>query len=86
VQLKDKNNFVIATARNTASNGLKELKSKHDDSQLALIDLDLSKQETIHAAAEKAAKLLPNGLDYLISNAGVGLTGLSSFDDMYVLS
>jgi hypothetical protein len=36
----------------------------------------------VTAAAASAAKLLPNGLDNLISNAGVAFTELVSFEEV----
>lgn len=84
MQLKDKNNTVIATARDTAaSSGLQDLKAKDEDGRLILIDLDVSKLDSIRAAAEKTTQLLPNGLDNLISNAGVSSNGLNTFEEMY---
>ncbi|KAJ4854926.1 short chain dehydrogenase domain-containing protein [Trichoderma breve] len=69
--LKGKDNVVIATARNTAaSTGLQELKGKHRDGQLHLIDLDVTNIESIQRAAQETSRLLPGGLDNLISNAG----------------
>jgi NAD(P)-dependent dehydrogenase (short-subunit alcohol dehydrogenase family) len=70
-QLKDKNNVVIATARDTAGSlGFQELKAKHLDGRLHLLDMDVAKPNSIHTAGEAASKLLPGGLDHLISNAG----------------
>ncbi|KAI5462016.1 putative short-chain dehydrogenases/reductase [Mariannaea sp. PMI_226] len=81
--LQNKDNVVVATARSTASSsGLQELKAKHADGRLILIDLDVSKPESIAAAAEKASEALPNGLDNLVSNAGVNEGGLKSFEDL----
>ncbi len=48
-----------------------------------LVDLDVSKPESIRAAAEQVDKLLPAGLDNLVSNAGVSYNALKTFDDMY---
>ncbi|KAK0761329.1 hypothetical protein N5P37_006278 [Trichoderma harzianum] len=83
--LKGKNNVVIATARNTAaSTGLQELKGKHGDGQLHLIDLDVTNIESIQRAAQETSRLLPGGLDNLISNAGVNPNPLTSFEDIDV--
>ncbi|KAH7121581.1 putative short-chain dehydrogenase [Dactylonectria macrodidyma] len=83
--LKDPSNIVVATARDTAgSSGLHELKANHRDDRLLLIDLDVSKQDSIRAAAEQTARLLPGGLDHLISNAGVAMTGVTA--DLEALS
>ncbi|KAF7556989.1 hypothetical protein G7Z17_g1069 [Cylindrodendrum hubeiense] len=81
--LKDPSNTVVATARNTAgSAGLKELKAQDKDGRLLLVDLDVSKQESIRAAAEKTAQLLPGGLDHLVSSAGVSSTGVQTFEEV----
>lgn len=83
-QLKNKDNIVIATARNTTdSSGLQELKSQTDSGRLFLIDLDVSKLESVRAAAAKTAQLLPGGLDNLVSNAGVSYNGMKTFEELY---
>ncbi|KAF7563370.1 hypothetical protein G7046_g708 [Stylonectria norvegica] len=83
--LKDKSNTVVATARNTASSsGLQELKASANGAQLLLVDLDVTKPESIKAAAAKTAELLPNGLDNLISNAGVSFNALKTFEELDV--
>jgi hypothetical protein len=84
-QLKDKNNVVIATARDTAgSSGLQELKAEHSDGRLHLLNMDVTKPNSIHAAGEAASKLLPGGLDHLISNAGVSYDLLAMLENLYV--
>ncbi|EOO03022.1 hypothetical protein UCRPA7_1462 [Phaeoacremonium minimum UCRPA7] len=81
--LKDNNNTVVATARNTAgSSGLQELKAQDKDGRLLLIDLDVTKPESISAAVKKTAELLPSGLDNLISNAGVSYNALKNFEEL----
>ncbi|KAK7948586.1 uncharacterized protein PG986_009472 [Apiospora aurea] len=81
--LKDPGNVVIATARDpTKSAGLQELKKKHGGAQLHFVSLDVTKSDSVHDAAEATQKLLPDGLDYLISNAGVNYSPLKSLDEM----
>ncbi|CAM1504990.1 Fc.00g106270.m01.CDS01 [Cosmosporella sp. VM-42] len=81
--LKNKDNTVVATARNTAgSAGLQDLKAQDKDGRLFLVDLDVSKPESIHAAAQKTAQLLPNGLDHLVSSAGVASDALKTFEEL----
>ncbi|TVY14568.1 putative oxidoreductase [Lachnellula arida] len=83
--LKKKDNTVIATARNTASSpGLQNLKQQHPDGRLILLDLDVMSADSIKAAAEATDKLLPGGLDNLISNAGVNYNGLKAFDELII--
>lgn len=60
---------------------MQDLNAKHTDGRLHLIDLDVTKPESVHHAAEVASKLLPGGLDYLISNAGVNPQPLASFEN-----
>jgi NAD(P)-dependent dehydrogenase (short-subunit alcohol dehydrogenase family) len=84
LQLKNPDNVVVATARDTAgSSGLKELKAQDNKGKLLLVDLDVSKVESVQAAAKKVAQLLPEGLDNLISNAGVNYNGLKTFEELY---
>lgn len=76
---------MVATARNTeGSSGLQDLKAQDQDGRLLLVDLDVTKPESITAAAKKTAELLPGGLDNLISNAGVSENALKSFEELYV--
>lgn len=86
-QLKDKNNVVFATARDTAgSSGLPELKAKHLDGRRYLLDMDVTKLNSIHAAGEAANKLLPGGLDHPISIAGVSYEASATFENLHVHS
>jgi NAD(P)-dependent dehydrogenase (short-subunit alcohol dehydrogenase family) len=82
--LQDKNNVVLATARNTTeSKGLQELRAQDQNGRLILIDLDVSNAESISKAAKEAAEVLPNGLDHLLSSAGISHSGpLKTFDEM----
>ncbi|PVI00638.1 putative short-chain dehydrogenase [Periconia macrospinosa] len=82
--LRNKGNIVIATARDTAaSSGLQELKTRNDNGRLILIDLDVSNAESVSKTVEEVAKVLPDGLDNLISNAGVSTSGpLKTFDEL----
>lgn len=86
-QLKDPKNLVIATARNTAgSSGLQKLKAEYPSNErLVLLDLDVSKVDSIRAAVKTLEPLLPNGLDNLVSNAGVSYSSMKTFEEMYVL-
>jgi NAD(P)-dependent dehydrogenase (short-subunit alcohol dehydrogenase family) len=86
-QLKDPQNFVIATARSPfTSKGLQELTMKHKKDKLAILTLDILDSASIRAAAKEAEALLPNGIDYLINNAAVTYDPATSFDDLYALS
>ncbi|TVY55525.1 putative oxidoreductase [Lachnellula cervina] len=83
--LKKKESTVIATAINTAgSPGLQKLKKEHPDGRLILLNLDVMSADSIKATAEATNKLLPRGLDNLISNAGVNYNGLKTFDELII--
>lgn len=47
--------------------------------------MDVSKLESIQAVAKRIGELLPNGLDNLISNAGVSYSRNKSFEELYDL-
>lgn len=84
--LQNKDNTVVATARDTAgSSGLQRLKANDEDGRLILIDLDVSKVESIRTAVDQTATVLPEGLDYLIGNAGrSGGSPMKTFDELEV--
>ncbi|KAF8877868.1 hypothetical protein BD779DRAFT_1230215 [Infundibulicybe gibba] len=83
--LKDKNNFVIASARSPdTAKGLQDLVAKFPKEQLVTVQFDITDYESIKRGAEEAARLLPNGLDYLINNAGVNYQAAASFEEMDV--
>lgn len=63
---------------------MQELKTQHTDGRLFLVDLDVSKLESIQSAVKTAEELLPNGLDNLISNAGVSNNRMKAFEELYV--
>ncbi|KAL4248719.1 NAD(P)-binding domain superfamily protein [Abortiporus biennis] len=82
--LKNPENQVLATARNPdTAQGLQELRKQYPDTKrLILLSLDISKPETITKAAEDAEKLLPNGLDVLINNAGIIRHTFATWDEI----
>jgi NAD(P)-dependent dehydrogenase (short-subunit alcohol dehydrogenase family) len=83
IQLKDENNVVIATARMTANSpGLQALRTIYPDNRLHFVDCDVSSSYGILIASEEISKIIPEGLDVLISNAGVAYTGMESFENM----
>lgn len=69
--------------RNPDSSSIKELQNAYPKDRFAVVTIDYSDYPSIKKAAEEAAKILPRGLDYLISNAGVSLQENSTFKDMY---
>lgn len=70
--------MVIATARKPDSQAFRDLQIKYPDGRMHILDLDVINPESIRKAAEVAIELLPGGLDYLISNAGVNAQPLAS--------
>ncbi|KAF8890656.1 hypothetical protein BD779DRAFT_1516272 [Infundibulicybe gibba] len=81
--LKDKKNFVIASARSPkTAEHLQDLSSKFPKDQLAVVQFDVTDAESIKRGAAEATTLLPNGLDYLINNAGVNHQPLTTFQDI----
>lgn len=80
-QLKDPNNYVIATARNPkGSPGLQELSAQFNPNRLAIIQLDVTDEKSVQNAVQQAEKLLPDGLDNFISSAGVANDALETFE------
>ncbi|KAK0629701.1 putative short-chain dehydrogenases/reductase [Bombardia bombarda] len=84
--LKNPENKIIATARSTrTSKGLQDLAAQHTtDGRLVLLDLDVTDQRSIDTAAADVTLILPDGLDNLISNAGVNDQALVGFEDVNI--
>ncbi|KAG0651529.1 putative oxidoreductase [Hyphodiscus hymeniophilus] len=81
--LKNPDNYVIATARNPSkATELQTLISKHPKERAAIVQLDLADVKSIEKAAEEATKLLPEGLDCLLGNAGVSEQPTQSFENL----
>ncbi|EHK24146.1 uncharacterized protein TRIVIDRAFT_221388 [Trichoderma virens Gv29-8] len=80
--LKEPDSFVVVTARDlNRSKALHDLKARHP-SRVHLIQLDVFSEESINEAVKEATSLLPNGLDNLISNAGIGGDPFSSWETL----
>jgi len=77
--LASPDNIVIASARNTSSEGLKALATKGLPGKLHLVTLDVENYDAYAGAVAESEKVLPNGLDYLIVNAGVDLQTNAAF-------
>ncbi|KAI0081008.1 NAD(P)-binding protein [Panus rudis PR-1116 ss-1] len=83
--LKDAQNFVIATARNpTRSEGLQQLSGRYPVDRLAVLTLDVTVPEQIASVAKQVGDVLPNGLDYLIHNAGYWNQQLTPLEELDV--
>ncbi|KAF8953124.1 hypothetical protein BDZ97DRAFT_1873910 [Flammula alnicola] len=81
LQLKNDTNFVIATARNVNTPEIQALAAKNPKS-LKLVELDVTSQASVDKAVEAATALLPNGLDYLVNNAGKNPQPTTRFEDL----
>ncbi|EED80562.1 predicted protein [Postia placenta Mad-698-R] len=80
--LQNASNIVVATARNPdASPGLRQLQEQYPKDRLAIVPMDVADTSSVLQAAETAAALLPNGLDWLISNAGIALQPGVTYED-----
>ena len=83
-QLQDPQNYVIATARSSNSTPeLQKLLTKHAE-MIAFVQLDIADPASIEKAAVDVAKLVPEGLDTLISNAGVNFQPKATLEDAFV--
>lgn len=68
-QLAAKGNTIVAFARNPAeSSGLSQLV---DNKNVFAVKMDISDEESIKAAASSISKIVPDGIDVLINNAGI---------------
>ncbi|KAF8886617.1 hypothetical protein CPB84DRAFT_1749925 [Gymnopilus junonius] len=80
--LQNPSNFVIATARNLDVAGLKALASKYPKDRLQLLRLDVANTANVQEVVAQVSSLLPNGLDYLVNNAGVHPQPITKFEDI----
>jgi NAD(P)-dependent dehydrogenase (short-subunit alcohol dehydrogenase family) len=84
-QLDNPENYVIATARNpSTATELQALLSKFPKSRAVLLQLDAGSPESIENAAVEVLKLLPEGLDTLVANAGVNDQPTATFGELSV--
>lgn len=87
LKLQDQSNFVIATSRDVSvSKALQDLHKTYPRDRLASLSLNLEMPSSIDDIARDAAALLPNGLDCLISNAGVAYEQGVPIQDLCVIS
>lgn len=82
LQIENKSNFVIATTR-SHSIELNDLAIKNKN--LKVVTLDITRDSSVDAAVVAVTPLLPNGLDYLVNNAGKGIQPTTKFEDLLVL-
>jgi NAD(P)-dependent dehydrogenase (short-subunit alcohol dehydrogenase family) len=66
-------NIIIASCRDpTTADDLNALKSHSNAGNLHIIQLDVTDEQSIKAAAKSASEILGDkGLDYLVNNAGI---------------
>jgi len=74
--LRDPSNIVIATARNINAPGLASIEKS---ARLHLLTFDVANEEHYDRVLAETEKILPNGLDYLINNAGVDYQTYQTF-------
>ncbi|PCH40584.1 NAD(P)-binding protein, partial [Wolfiporia cocos MD-104 SS10] len=81
--MKDPENAVVATARNTKqSSGLQELVAKYSSNRLKVITMDISDSASVEKAVEEVTTVLPSGIDCLIHNGAISLQPTSSFAEI----
>jgi len=61
---------------------LETLTKKYPRSRLVVVQIDVTEVASIQKAVEELTTLLPNGLDYLVNNAGIHPQPLTSFQDL----
>jgi NAD(P)-dependent dehydrogenase (short-subunit alcohol dehydrogenase family) len=64
---------------------LQKLSGQYGKDRLAVLQLDLASPESIENAAAESAKLLPEGLDCLVGNAGANDQPVATFENLCVL-
>ncbi|KAH9204058.1 hypothetical protein DL95DRAFT_471830 [Leptodontidium sp. 2 PMI_412] len=79
--LQDPQNYVIASARSTSSTPELQALLKQHPEKSAFVQLDIADPASIEKAALEVAKLVPDGLDTLVSNAGVNFQPKASLEE-----
>ncbi|KAF8962120.1 hypothetical protein BDZ97DRAFT_1733307 [Flammula alnicola] len=79
--LKKEDTFVIATARDAKAPSLTALAAKYPKT-LKVVEMDITSQESVDKAVEIVTPLLPNGLDYIVNNAGKNPQPNTKFEDL----
>ncbi|KAF8303352.1 NAD(P)-binding protein [Clavulina sp. PMI_390] len=77
--LTSADNVVIASARNPAADSLKALAAKGLPGKLVTTKLDVTDFDAFPGVVAEAEKVLPDGLDYLIVNAGADMQTNAAF-------
>jgi NAD(P)-dependent dehydrogenase (short-subunit alcohol dehydrogenase family) len=87
VKLKNTENYVIASVRNPSkATELQTLLSKYPKERSTVVQLDIDSAESIKNAAAEVSKILPDGLDVFVSNAGVNFQPTAIFEELFVLT
>jgi NAD(P)-dependent dehydrogenase (short-subunit alcohol dehydrogenase family) len=63
---------------------LQTLLSKYPKEQSNIVQLDIDRPESIKNAAVEVLKLLPEGLDVFVNNAGVNFQPAATFEELCV--
>lgn len=79
--LQNPQNHVIASARSSSSTPELQALLKQHPEKSAFVQLDIADPASIEKAAVDVAKLAPEGLDTLISNAGVNFQPKASLEE-----
>jgi NAD(P)-dependent dehydrogenase (short-subunit alcohol dehydrogenase family) len=65
---------------------LQKVLSKYPKERAAIVELDIDNPESIKGAAAEVSKLLPDGLDVFVNNAGVNYQPTQLFEELFVMS
>ena len=86
-KLKNSANYVIASVRNlNKATELQKVLSQYPKERAAIVELDIDNPDSIKDAAAKVSKLLPEGLDVFVNNAGVNYQPSPLFEELFVVS
>ena len=64
---------------------LQKVLSKYPKERAAIVELDIDNPDSIKDAAAKVSKLLPEGLDVFVNNAGVNYQPSPLFEELFVV-
>ncbi|PMD19994.1 putative short-chain dehydrogenases/reductase [Hyaloscypha hepaticicola] len=81
--LKNSANYVIASVRNlNKATELQKVLSQYPKDRAAIVELDIDNPDSIKDAAAEVSKLLPEGLDVFVNNAGVNYQPSPLFEEL----
>lgn len=83
MQAKYPENHVIATARTPSeAQGLSQLVNSSPKGRINIVKLDVLDPASINAAVAEVSKILPEGLDAFVSNAGIDSQPKVNFENL----